>query len=134
MNVNTNEEAETDNVVDFAVAKSKIQSGGGNPPSNWLVNLKEGTRFLAQYRNNSNSLLMEFIIGMDPRLFKAVFLGYEQPQGFGFRWHDPVRFCQEFAYFDTIKIETSNDGSEVHEGTVEGDGKSEVVDPDDDKK
>lgn len=125
--MHTAEEKE-DNVIPFARPKT----GGGLPPvgNNWIKELPEGCRFLAQHKNNANSLLMEFFLGSDPKVDKAVFLGYEQQGGFGFRWHDPVRFCQEFTYFDTLPdIEIRNGSFTVQQGTVEGDGKPEVVDP-----
>lgn len=116
------------NIIDFKEIQAKM--GSKQPPDgNWLKDLVPGTRFLAFMKMNTTSLLGDFILGTDPRELPAVYLGYENgPQGFGWKWHDPVKFCKEFGLYSILEV-TDGNSNKVSDGTVESDGKPEIVTP-----
>lgn len=127
MNKTTQEIVEdVTNIIDFKDIQAKM--GSKQPPDgNWLKDLVAGTRFLAFMKMNATSLLGDFILGTDPKELPAVYLGYENgPQGFGWKWHDPVKFCKEFGLYSILEVSDGNSNT-VPDGTVEGDGKSQVV-------
>lgn len=122
------DEVTMNNIIPFEEIKAKM-AGKLPPDGNWLNAFKPGTRFLAYSKLNTSSVLGDFILGTDPKELPAVYLGYENgPQSFGWRWHDPVKFCKEFGLYSILEVSDGNI-DKVPEGTVEGDGKLKVVDP-----
>lgn len=117
---------EVTNIIDFKDVQARM--GSKEPPDgNWLKDLKAGTRFLAYMKLSQASALGDFMLGTDPKELPAVYLGYEVgPQGFGWRWHDPVKFCKEFGLYSTLEVQDGN-SDKLPEGTVEGDGQPKVV-------
>lgn len=116
------------NIIDFKEIQAKM-AGKQPPDGNWLKDLQPGTRFLAFMKMNATSLLGDFILGTDPKELPAVYLGYENgPQGFGWKWHDPVKFCKEFGLYSILEVSDGN-SNKVSDGTVESDGQLKVVPP-----
>lgn len=116
------------NIIDFKEVQAKM-AGKQPPDGNWIKDFSAGTRFLAYMKANSASILWDFILGTDPKELPAIYLGYENgPQGFGWRWHDPVKFCKEFGLYSILEVSDGNSNN-VSEGTVEGDGKPEIIPP-----
>lgn len=127
MNTMKEEQQVVDNIIDLEAVKARM--GSKLPPDgNWLKDFKAGTRFLAYMKTSATSMLGDFILGTNPNELPAVYLGYDLgPQGFGWRWHDPVKFCKEFGLYSILEVSDGNSNS-IPEGTVEGDGKLKVVD------
>lgn len=116
------------NIIDFKEVQAKM-AGKLPPDGNWIKDFKAGTRFLAYMKANTASILWDFILGTDPKELPAIYLGYENgPQGFGWRWHNPVKFCKEFGLYSILEVSDGNT-NKVSEGTMEGDGKSQIVPP-----
>lgn len=114
------------NIIDFKDIQAKM--GSKQPPDgNWIKDFKAGTRFLAFMKMNASSVLGDFILGTDPKELPAIYLGYENgQQGFGWKWHDPVKFCKEFGLYSILEVSDGN-SNKVSDGTVEGDGQPKVV-------
>lgn len=117
-----------DNII--SLDEARLRMAAKEPPNggNWLSKLEKGTRFLASRRQTSEATLGDFLVASDPKAMPAIFLGFElSSQQGGFRFVDPVKFCQQYDYFMTIEVEP-NDSPDVQTGRVEGDGEPEVLD------
>ncbi len=92
------------------------------PPENWLKELDIGTVFLSRRKSNSPAAVQDFTlvefckVGQSE---KGVRLA--QPQGLP-GWVDPVRFCNQMDYVETIGqqsfVEVGEEIDDEHQGTI----------------
>lgn len=110
-----------ENVLEFKLREGK---DSGTPGTNWLREMKNGTRFLAFRKGTMESMLHDFIVASDPKAMDAVLLGENHGIGGEFRFRDPDKFIREYDCFMILEVVELKDGNsnQVQEGTVEGDG------------
>lgn len=106
--------------------------GNSNGPSggdNYLLNMKNGTRFLASRKALNDSVLHDFIVASDPKSMPAVFI-CENNGGVGeFRFVDPHKFVRDYEFYMTLEVVEMPDGNsnQIPTGTVASDDRHEVV-------
>lgn len=116
------------NITNLQEVRSRPRKGMGyEPPSGkpWLLDLKQGTRFLAKRRGDSGSLLTQFVVCTDPRAMPTVMLG-ESTDGMSgsFHWRDPDIFSQDWTFYYTLEVADMNNGNSnsILPGTMESHG------------
>lgn len=115
-------ETNIDNILPFRLR-------GDEPPKGpWLLDLPNGTRFLAHKNANPEADLMDFVVSSEP--LPAVYLGYNlAEQGGGWKFFDPVKFSKTFTLHTIIKEVQDGNSPAVQTGGMASDGQCEVLSP-----
>ena len=109
------------NVVPFQRASTSKDDGGST--GNWLRDMTQGTRFLASSNAENSAELIDFIVGSDPLVMPAVWLGrnINAPEG-RFIFVRPDRFVRDYTFFMTLEVLEPKDGNnQIHTDKVERD-------------
>lgn len=115
-------------VIQFKDHKPAPRKGMGYQPpptsSNWLVEMAEGTRFLAKRKGDGGSLLTQFIVCTDPKAMPVVMLGESIDNVTGtFNWRVPELFSQDWDFHYTLEImDKHGNSNKVQPGPVESHG------------
>lgn len=124
-----------DNIISLDEVRLKMAAKEPPKGGNWLSNLEKGTRFLCSRRQTNDPVLGDFLVGSDPKAMSAVFLGYElNHRDGGFKFFDPVKFCQIYDLFMILEVEIENGSPEIRTGTVESDGDDQIIHRDDEER